>query len=173
LVLRSRVVRLDLSDQFFVHTDVVRQVPRPLEYLFNTPSHHRVHHARNPRYIDRNFGGVLIIWDRLFGTFEPERDDEPCEYGITRQIHSHNPFTLTLHEWRDMLRDARHSGSLSGALRTLFGKPPAHQPSRRPLRQSLVDWPVQRRNARLNAATSSYPRFSASVVTPLSVRSRY
>ncbi|KAF0809320.1 sterol desaturase [Alcanivorax sp. S71-1-4] len=125
------VVGLNLAYQFFVHTEVVRRLPRPLEYLFNTPSHHRVHHARNPRYIDRNFGGVLIIWDRLFGTFEPERDDEPCEYGITRQIHSHNPFTLTLHEWRDMLSDARHSGSPGKAIRTLFGKPPAHQPSRR------------------------------------------
>ena len=122
------VVGLNLGYQFFVHTEVVRRLPRPLEYLFNTPSHHRVHHARNPRYIDRNFGGVLIIWDRLFGTFEPEQDDEPCEYGITRQVHSHNPITLTLHEWRDMLHDARHSGSPGGVLKTLFGKPPAHQP---------------------------------------------
>ena len=123
------VVSLNLAYQFFVHTEVVRRLPRPLEWLLNTPSHHRVHHARNPRYIDRNFGGVLIIWDRMFGTFVAERDDDPCEYGITRQIHSHNPITLTLHEWQAMFRDARRAGSVSGALNTLFGKPPQHMPA--------------------------------------------
>ena len=103
LVLGS--VLLSLAYQFFVHTQLVPKLG-PLEWILNTPSHHRVHHAKNPEYIDRNYGGVLIIWDRLFGTFVEENDDIPLVYGITRQIHSHNPLYLTLHEWRDMFKDA-------------------------------------------------------------------
>lgn len=102
LVLGS--VLLSLAYQFFVHTQVVPKLG-PLEWFMNTPSHHRVHHGKNPEYIDQNYGGVLIIWDRLFGTFVEERDDIVINYGINRQIHSHNPLYLTLHEWRDMFRD--------------------------------------------------------------------
>jgi len=99
-------VGLNLAFQFFVHTRLGRRWRR-VEWLFNTPSVHRVHHARNPRYIDRNYAGVLTVWDRLFGSFVPER--EAPEYGITRRIDSHNPLTLTFHEWRDMFADAwRH-----------------------------------------------------------------
>jgi sterol desaturase/sphingolipid hydroxylase (fatty acid hydroxylase superfamily) len=97
-------VLLSLAYQFFVHTQVVPKLGW-LEWVFNTPSHHRVHHAKNPEYIDQNYGGVLIIWDRLFKTFVEERKDLKCEYGITRQIHSHNPLYLTLHEWKDLLTD--------------------------------------------------------------------
>lgn len=103
------VVLLNLAYQFFVHTQAVKRLG-VLEHVFNTPSHHRVHHASNPEYIDRNYAGVLIIWDKLFGTFVPEQDDNPCVYGITKPIHSHNPITLTFHEWRDMLRDASAPG---------------------------------------------------------------
>lgn len=100
------VVLLNLAYQFFVHTQMVKRLGL-LEAILNTPSHHRVHHARNAEYIDRNYAGVLIIWDKLFGTFVPENDANPCVYGITKPIHTHNPITLTFHEWRDMLRDAR------------------------------------------------------------------
>ncbi|WLD59568.1 sterol desaturase family protein [Salinispirillum sp. LH 10-3-1] len=99
------VVLLNLGYQFFVHTQAVRRLG-VLEHIFNTPSHHRVHHASNPEYIDRNYAGVLIIWDKFFGTFVPEQDDNPCVYGITKPVRTHNPITLTFHEWRDMLRDA-------------------------------------------------------------------
>ncbi|MES2935550.1 MAG: sterol desaturase family protein [Pseudomonadota bacterium] len=96
------IVGLNLAFQFFVHTETCGKLGW-LEAVFNTPSHHRVHHAKNPQYIDRNFGGVLIIWDRLFGSFVPE--DEKPVYGIVHQIRSHNPLLLTFHEWIAMWRD--------------------------------------------------------------------
>jgi sterol desaturase/sphingolipid hydroxylase (fatty acid hydroxylase superfamily) len=96
------MVGLSLAYQFFVHTEVCGKLGW-LEHILNTPSHHRVHHGKNPRYIDKNYGGILIIWDKLFGTFCME--DEAVEYGIVRQIESHNPLTLTFHEWGAMLAD--------------------------------------------------------------------
>ncbi len=119
------VVGINLGYQFFVHTQAVHKLPAWIEFLLNTPSHHRVHHARNDLYVDRNFGGVLIIWDRLFGTFVEERDDMPCEYGITRrQITTHNPITLTFQEWRYMWRQASRPGlRVSERLRYLWGHP--------------------------------------------------
>ncbi|MEW5681679.1 MAG: sterol desaturase family protein [Pseudomonadota bacterium] len=116
------VVAINLAFQFFVHTQSVRRLGR-LEWLFNTPSHHRVHHACNPAYIDKNFAGVLIIWDRLFGTYVPERDDEPCRYGITEDFTSDNPVTITFYEWRRMLQDALTARSLRQLLSSLFGAP--------------------------------------------------
>jgi len=114
---------LNLAYQFFLHTQWVGKLPRPVEWLFNTPSHHRVHHGRNPRYIDRNFGGTLIIFDRLFGTFAAEDPDEKPEYGITRQVYSFNPVELTIHEWRDLWRDISQSGSLAVRLKHLWAGP--------------------------------------------------
>ncbi len=96
------IVGLNLAYQFFVHTQAVPKLGW-LEKIINTPSIHRVHHARNPEYIDRNYAGVLSIWDRLFGTFVEE--EAPCQFGITRPIPTHNPLVLTFHEWRDMFRD--------------------------------------------------------------------
>ncbi|MDX1677654.1 sterol desaturase family protein [Arsukibacterium sp.] len=103
------VVAVNLAFQFFVHTQAIGRLGW-LEYLFNTPSHHRVHHACNDIYLDRNFGGVLIIWDRLFGTFVPEQADEPCRYGITDDFNSTNPLTITFYEWQRMWREARQTG---------------------------------------------------------------
>lgn len=114
-------VLLSLAFQFFVHTQVIGRLGW-LEWVLNTPSHHRVHHASNPGYIDRNFAGVLIIWDRLFGTFVEEDPATPCRYGITKPIHSFNPITLTFHEWRDMLREARPL-PWRERLEVLFGPP--------------------------------------------------
>jgi len=76
-----------------------------VEAVMNTPSHHRVHHAVNPRYLDRNYAGVFIVWDRLFGTFEPERDDDRPRYGIVRQLGSFNILWAALHEWAGIVRD--------------------------------------------------------------------
>jgi sterol desaturase/sphingolipid hydroxylase (fatty acid hydroxylase superfamily) len=96
------IVAINLAFQFFVHTEAIGKLG-PLEWVFNTPSHHRAHHGKNPEYIDHNYGGILIIWDRLFGTFVEEK--QTPEYGIVRQIQSHNPLTLTFHEWGAMWRD--------------------------------------------------------------------
>lgn len=116
------VVALNLAFQFFVHTQAVKKLGM-LEWVFNTPSHHRVHHACNARYIDKNFAGVLIIWDRLFGTFVPEQDDDPCRYGITDDFNSDNPLRITFYEWRRMLSDGRQSKSGKQLLTVMFGAP--------------------------------------------------
>ena len=99
------VVLLNLAFQFFVHTQAIPNLGW-LEYVFNTPSIHRSHHARNPCYIDRNYAGVLVIWDRLFGSYVAERDDTPCDYGTLKPVNSHNPLWVSVVEWRDMLREA-------------------------------------------------------------------
>lgn len=93
----------NLLYQFFIHTERVDRLPRWVEAVFNTPSHHRVHHATNPQYIDRNYAGVLIVWDRLFGTFEPEV--ERPVYGLTTNIGTYNPVRIAFHEWGDVIRD--------------------------------------------------------------------
>ena len=114
-------VLASLGFQFFVHTQLVDKLG-PLEWLFNTPSHHRVHHGSNPQYIDKNYAGVLIIWDRLFGTFVKE--EETVRYGITKPVNSFNPLVVTFSEWRDMLRDASAPGlSLRQRLGQLFAPP--------------------------------------------------
>ncbi len=115
------VVAINLGYQFFVHTEAVRKLPRWFEAVFNTPSHHRVHHARNPQYIDRNYAGVLVIWDKLFGSFVPEQ--APCDYGITRQIHTRNPLVMMFHEWRDMFADVARPGRLRERLKHLWAPP--------------------------------------------------
>lgn len=117
---------LSLVYQFFIHTTVVNRLPRPIEWLFNTPSHHRVHHGRNPGYIDRNYGGTLIIWDRLFGTFVAEDEQSPPEYGITTPVPSNNLFVLWTHEYRDMFRDMAQPGPMAQRLKHLW-KPPEWQ----------------------------------------------
>jgi sterol desaturase/sphingolipid hydroxylase (fatty acid hydroxylase superfamily) len=91
--------------QFFLHTERVRRLPRPLEALLNTPSHHRVHHGCNDVYLDRNYGGILIVWDRLFGSFRPE--GERVRYGLTKDIETFNPVHVAFHEYQAMWRDLR------------------------------------------------------------------
>lgn len=116
------VVAVNLAFQFFIHTEAVRQLG-PFERIFNTPSHHRVHHARNPEYIDRNYAGVLIVWDKLFGTFVPEDEANPPEYGIHRPVHTDNILLMIFHEWRDMLTDALRPGPLWLRLKHLWAPP--------------------------------------------------
>jgi len=114
---------ISLIYQFWIHTEAVRRLPAPLEYVLNTPSHHRVHHARNPRYLDRNYGGILIIWDRMFGSFEAERDDEPCRYGIVRNLGDFNVLRAAFHEWWAIGRDLLAARSLRQAVMAVFGPP--------------------------------------------------
>jgi sterol desaturase/sphingolipid hydroxylase (fatty acid hydroxylase superfamily) len=115
----------NLFYQFGVHTEAVRSLG-PLEKVFNTPSHHRVHHGSNPQYIDKNHAGMFIIWDRIFGTFVPEK--EPVRYGLTQNIQTFNPVRIAFHEWASMLRDAHKARSLREAFGYIFA-PPGWQPS--------------------------------------------
>lgn len=119
-------VAISLAYQFFVHTESVKKLPAWFEAVFNTPSHHRVHHARNAQYIDRNYAGVLILWDKWFGTFTPET--ETCVYGIVRPIHTRNPLTMMFHEWRDMFADVRRPGPLWQRLKHLWAPPEWRRP---------------------------------------------
>lgn len=112
---------VDLGYQYFVHTQAVDRLPKWYEYIFNTPSHHRVHHGRNPQYIDKNYGGILIIFDRMFGTFEPEV--EPVDYGIVRQPKTNNLWTLNIHEWKDMFSDAMKAGPIWLRLKHIWAPP--------------------------------------------------
>ena len=96
---------VNLVYQYWIHTEAVGRMPRWFEAVMNTPSHHRVHHAVNPRYLDRNYAGVFIVWDRLLGTFEPERADDRPRYGIVTPLRSHNLLWAALHEWVGIFRD--------------------------------------------------------------------
>ena len=113
---------LNLIYQFWVHTEHVRKLG-VWDRILVTPSNHRVHHAKNPCYIDRNYGGVFILWDRLFGTFAEERDDEPCTYGITRQLNSWNPLWANLHSYAETWRDASAAPRWQDKLTIWFKSP--------------------------------------------------
>ena len=95
----------NLIYQFWIHTEAIKRMPRWFEAVMNTPSHHRVHHATNPRYLDTNYAGVFIVWDKLFGTFTPEVDDEKIRYGIVKQLGSFNLLWSVFHEWIGMVGD--------------------------------------------------------------------
>lgn len=116
------VLAIDLHYQFFLHTEAVGRLG-PLEWVLNTPSHHRVHHGRNPCYLDRNYGGMVIIFDRLFGTFAAERPEEPVEYGLVHGDGSRNPFQVALGEWTRIFRELAGARRLSEAARIAFGRP--------------------------------------------------
>ena len=112
---------VSLIYQFFLHTERIGTLWRPIELVMNTPSHHRVHHGSNSIYLDRNFGGILIIWDRLFRSFEPE--GERISYGLTRNIETYNPVKVAFHEFRDLWRDLRRADSWRTRANHLFRGP--------------------------------------------------
>lgn len=109
--------------QFWIHTTTIKTLG-PLEWIFNTPSHHRVHHGSNPKYIDRNHAGSLIIWDRMFGTFQKE--EEQVIYGITKPLNSWNPVWANLHYWQELYSLAKQARGFDKVL--VFLKPPGWQP---------------------------------------------
>ena len=119
-LLRDEDITIAVS-LFWIHTEFIRKLPKPIEYIFVTPSHHRVHHAVNDKYLDKNYGSTLVIWDRMFGTFQPE-EEEPI-YGITKPVKSFNPIYLVFHEWMDIFRDIRKSRSFRKSFKILFGRP--------------------------------------------------
>lgn len=107
--------------QFWIHTEAIKKLPKWIEFIFNTPSHHRVHHGRNPKYIDKNHAGSLIIWDRMFGTFQEE--EEHPTYGITKPINSWNPVFANFSHYVDMSHDLKMIPKWSDKIRYVFSKP--------------------------------------------------
>ncbi|MBB5871659.1 sterol desaturase/sphingolipid hydroxylase (fatty acid hydroxylase superfamily) [Allocatelliglobosispora scoriae] len=112
---------INLVYQFWIHTERIDKMPRWFEYVFNTPSHHRVHHASQGGYLDRNFGGILIVWDRMFGSFAPEL--ERPVYGLTTNITTYNPLRVAFHEYASIGRDLREAHGLRTKLGVLFHGP--------------------------------------------------
>lgn len=112
----------NLVYQFWIHTEQIGRLG-PLEWVMNTPSHHRVHHATNPAYLDANYAGTLIVWDRIFGTFVAEKPDERPRYGIIKNLATFNPLTISFHEWLAIARDLKSARSLREAIGYVFGPP--------------------------------------------------
>ena len=117
---------LNLLYQFWIHATWIPRLGW-LEFIFNTPSAHRVHHASNLNYLDANYGGVLVIFDRLFGTHTPERDAEPCRYGLVKPVTGYNLFNIEFHAWRDLARDVLSARSVGEAFGYLV-RPPGWRP---------------------------------------------
>lgn len=113
---------LNLLYQFWLHTELIPKLGW-FEYFFNTPSHHRAHHATNAQYLDRNYGGVVIIFDRMFGTFVEENEKDPCRYGLITQVGSNNPFVIVFHEWIKVFKDLSQARSIRAVLGFLFARP--------------------------------------------------
>ena len=130
--------QISLIYQFWIHTETVRRLPKIFEFVLNTPSHHRVHHGSDLKYLDKNHGGILIIWDRLFRTFQPE--EEKPTYGLTKNIDSNNPVKIALITWRELWRQAREAGSLKKGIQ-YFIKPPgwSHNGTTKTVKQIRID----------------------------------
>ena len=111
--------QIEVLYQFWIHTELIRKLPKPIEYIFVTPSHHRVHHSVNEKYLDKNFGSTFIIWDRIFKTFQPE--EEKAIYGITKPVNSYNPVFLVFHAWIDLFKDIWRKPKW--AFKFMFGSP--------------------------------------------------
>ena len=109
LAMTQKAGEINLLYQYWIHTEVVDRLPAKYERVLNTASHHRVHHGANPQYIDKNYGGILIVWDKLFGTFEPEL--RRVKYGLTTNIKTFNPIKIGYHEFVDIARDVKRSRS--------------------------------------------------------------
>jgi len=113
-------ISVSLIYQYWVHTELIGKLG-PLEWILNTPSHHRVHHGANVEYLDRNHGGIFIVWDRLFGTFEPER--ARVVYGLTKNIETFAPLRIAFHEWAALVADVRAARTLRDRLGYVFRPP--------------------------------------------------
>ena len=133
----SQARGINLLYQYWIHTDVIRSIG-PAEEVLNTPSHHRVHHGSNPKYLDRNHGSFLIVWDRLFGTFQ--REEEPVVYGLTKNIETYNPVRIAGHEYVDIVRDIADSTTWPDRLSFVLRGP---------------GWAYERHRRRSPAASSS------------------
>jgi len=112
---------ISLIYQYWIHTEVIKVLPAPIEYIFNTPSHHRVHHASDLKYLDMNYAGILIIWDRLFGTFIKE--SETPNYGLVTNIKTYNILRIALSEWRSVFIDVWNAPGILNKLKYIWGPP--------------------------------------------------
>ncbi|MCU0437043.1 MAG: sterol desaturase family protein [Raineya sp.] len=112
---------------FFVHSSWFKRW-KWIEWIMVTPSHHRVHHAKEPEYIDKNMSMVFIIWDKLFGTFTPENTNKPISFGITKHLEQNNPFKVVFHEWFNIWKDVKHASTWKERWMYIFG-PPGWQPT--------------------------------------------
>jgi sterol desaturase/sphingolipid hydroxylase (fatty acid hydroxylase superfamily) len=117
----AKAGQLNLLYQYWIHTEAIDRLPKPVEAVLNTPSHHRGHHGANRQYLDKNYGGILIVWDKLFGTFEPEV--RRVKYGLTKNIHTYNPVRIAYHEMADIARDLVNARGVRNRLRSVFGRP--------------------------------------------------
>lgn len=132
------VAGLNLLYQFWIHTEAIDRMPNWFEAVLNTPSHHRVHHATNPRYLDANYAGVFIIWDRLFGTFVKEIESDPPTFGIVTPVRSYNPLKVAFHELAALISDCARDGlrPLTWAKRFIY--PPGWSPDGRHMRSEDI-----------------------------------
>lgn len=112
---------VSLIYQFFIHTEVIKYCPKWIEFIFNTPSHHRVHHGSDIKYLDKNHAGILIIWDRLFRTFKAE--EERPTYGLTKNIETNNPVKIAFHEWYSIWLDVKKSPNIRSSIGYIFNAP--------------------------------------------------
>ena len=119
---------ISLVYQFGLHTERIGRLPAPIEMIFNTPSHHRAHHGANQIYLDKNYGGILIVWDRLFGSFQAET--ERVRYGLTRNIDTFNPLRVATHEYAAIVRDVRRAATIGDAFGYVL-RGPAWSPASR------------------------------------------
>jgi len=115
---------VSLLYQYWIHTELIYKMPKWFEAILNTPSHHRVHHGTNPIYLDRNHAGIFIIWDKLFGTFQPELEDEKVIYGLTKNIETYNPFKIAFNEWIAVFKDTFKAKTTFINKLNYFIKPP-------------------------------------------------
>ena len=122
------VASLNLLYQYWIHTEAIRKMPRWFEAVMNTPSHHRVHHSTHPTHLDRNYAGIFIVWDKLFGTFRAERDHEPMRYGLVKNIGTFNPVRVAFAEMLAVLRDVARPGLSLRQRAGLAFAPPGYSP---------------------------------------------
>ena len=138
---------LNLVYQFWIHTEVIGRFPRFIEAVMNTPSHHRVHHATNPAYLDSNYAGVFIVWDRMFGTFVAERADDRPRYGIVRNLATFNVLKIAAHEWIGLFSDIARAKNLREAFCYIFAPPGWSPDGSRDTTNSLKKQWISLRNA--------------------------
>jgi len=131
--------QVSLIYQFWIHTETINRMPKWFEFIFNTPSHHRVHHGSDLKYLDKNHAGILIIWDRMFGSFKNE--EERPHYGLTRNIRSFNPIVVAFKTWGDLFKKAFSSGSIKKGI-YYFVQPPgwSHDGSTKTTKQMIEEY---------------------------------
>ncbi len=153
---------LNLIYQFWFHTEAIDKMPRWFEFIFNTPSHHRVHHANNPKYLDANYAGIFIVWDRLFGTFVPEDKAEPCRYGLVRDLGTFNPLRVAFHEWWGIVVDMWQAKGIKNKLMFLVA-PPGWTPdgSRKTSDMIKAEWRERQNAAGAGESSAATPEQAA------------